>query len=143
MAAKFVFSFYYFRPTGDLSGKIQISLQLDSLQCHKADPCILCEIKNSLANIANLIYLSQPLNIIVITTFNLFIQMPLNINCVSEVSTFGTSFLTIWQLNHILNHFALLPSCGSHPYRGICIQAQIPGTWFKSLLIFYDTVACV
>ena len=53
--------------------------------------------------------------------------MLFNTNCLSEVSDFGISLLTIWQLNHLLSHFALQPSSGSHSYSGTSIQAQITG----------------
>ena len=60
-----------------------------------------------------------------------------------EVSDFGISFLTIWQLNHLLSHFAMQPSSGSHPYSGTSTQAQIPGAWFKTLLSFVVAVGIV
>ena len=53
-AARFVLSFYDYHPTADLSGKIQKSLQLDSLQHRRAvaDMCIFYRLWNNLANIA-------------------------------------------------------------------------------------------
>ena len=53
-AARFVLSFYDYRPTADLSGKIQKSLQWDSLQHRRAvaDLSMLNRLRNNLANIA-------------------------------------------------------------------------------------------
>ena len=53
-AARFVLSFYNFCPTAELNGKIQKSLQWDSLQHHAAvaDLCMFYEPRNNLANIA-------------------------------------------------------------------------------------------
>ena len=89
-----------------------------------------------------LLYLSHLCNIIVIiTTFKLFILMLYHAIFLLAVSYFGIPFLTIWQLNHLLSHFALQPSSGSHPYSVTSTQAQIPGAWFKillSFLLFFD-----
>ena len=54
----------------------------------------------------------------------------------SEVSDFATSFRTIWQLSHLLSHFALQPSSVT------CTQAQIPGAWLKILLSFFAAAMC-
>ena len=53
-AARFVLSFYDYHPTADLSGKIQKTLQWDSLQHRRAvaDLCIFYKLRNNLANIA-------------------------------------------------------------------------------------------
>ena len=52
-SARFVLNFYYYHPTADLSGKIQKSLQWDSLQYRRvvADLCMFYELRNNLANI--------------------------------------------------------------------------------------------
>ena len=53
-AARFVLKFYVYHSTADLSGKIQKTLQLDSLQ-HRiavADLCMLHKLRNNLANVA-------------------------------------------------------------------------------------------
>ena len=53
-AARFVLNFYDYHPTADLSGKIQKSLQWDSLQhCRAvADQCMFHRLRNNLVNIA-------------------------------------------------------------------------------------------
>ena len=53
-AAGYVLNLYDYRPTADLSGKIQKSLQWDSLQHPRAvsDLCIFYKLRNNLANIA-------------------------------------------------------------------------------------------
>ena len=53
-AARFVLKFYDYHPTADLSGKIQKSLQWDSLQHRRAvaDLYMFYELRNNLANIA-------------------------------------------------------------------------------------------
>ena len=47
-------SFYDYHPTADLSGKMQIPLQWDSLQHRRAvaDLCMFHKLRNNLANIA-------------------------------------------------------------------------------------------
>ena len=54
----------------------------------------------------------------------------------SVVSDSGISFHTICQLSHLLSHFVLQPSSGSHPNSGTNIQTQVPGACFKILFIF-------
>ena len=51
-AARFALNFYDYHPTGDLSGKIQKSLQWDSFQHHRAvaDVCMFYKLRNNLAN---------------------------------------------------------------------------------------------
>ena len=53
-AARFALNFYDYHPTADLSGKIQKTLQWDSLQhCRAvADQCMFYKLRNNLANIA-------------------------------------------------------------------------------------------
>ena len=53
-AARFVLNFYDYRPTADHSGKIQTSIQWDSLHhCRAvADVCMFHKQRNNLANIA-------------------------------------------------------------------------------------------
>ena len=53
-AARFVLSFYDYHPATDLSGKIQKSLQCDSLQHRRAvaDLCMFNKLINNIANIA-------------------------------------------------------------------------------------------
>ena len=53
-AARFVLSFHVYRPTADLSGKIQKSLQWDSLQHRRAvtDLSMFYKLRNNFANIA-------------------------------------------------------------------------------------------
>ena len=53
-AERFVLSFYDYHPTADLSGKIQKTLQWDSLQHRRAiaDLCMLYKLRKNLANIA-------------------------------------------------------------------------------------------
>ena len=86
----------------------------------------------------SLLYLSYPLStMVIITTFNLFILMLLNTNILPEVSDFGASYFTTWQLNHLLSNFTLQPSSESNPYSGTSIQAQIPRASFKLMQSFY------
>ena len=146
-AARFVLSFYDYHPTADLSGKIQISLQWDSLPHHRAvaDLCMLNKLRNNIANIAippMLVPSVKFVIIVIITTFNLFILTLSDTNFLPEVSDFGISFHTIWQLDHLLSHFALQPSSRSHPYSGTSTQAQIPGAWFKIMHFFLFSVIC-
>ena len=53
-AAKFVLTIYDYHPPADLSGKIQKSLQWDSLQHRRAvvDLCMFFELRNNIANVA-------------------------------------------------------------------------------------------
>ena len=53
-AARLVLNFYDYHPNADFSGKMQKSLQLDSLQHHRAvaDLCMFNKLRNNLANIA-------------------------------------------------------------------------------------------
>ena len=93
------------------------------------------KLRNNLANIAIPPILDPSVkHNCIITTFNLFIVMLSDTTFLPEVSDYGILFLTIWQLNQFLSHFALQPSSGSHPYSSTCTQAQIPGAWFKILL---------
>ena len=54
-AARFLLSFHDYHPTADLSGKIQKSLQWNSLQHRRAvaDVCMFYKLRNNLANIAD------------------------------------------------------------------------------------------
>ena len=126
--------FYDYCPTADLSGKIQKSLQWDSLQHRRAlaDLCMFCGLRNNLAITPMLVpsmrhnchcnHIQSLHSYDFITNF-------------LEVSDFGTSFLAIWQLSRPLIHFVLQPSSGSHSYCSTSNQAQIPGAWFNLLLI--------
>ena len=121
MAARFVLNFYDYHPTADLRGKIQKSLQLDSLQHRRAatDLCMFNKLRNNLAKIA------IPPILVPSVKHNCHhnhIQTlhsdAFKYKFLLEVSDFGTSFLTIWQVNHLLFHLMLQPSSGSHIYSG-------------------------
>ena len=133
-------------PTDDLSGKIQKTLQWDSLQhCRAvADLCVFYELRNNLANIA------IPPNLVRSVKHNCHYNHfqylnsdALNYQILSEVSDFGISFLTIWQLNHLLSHFALQPSSGPLPNSGTIILSQIHGAWFKILPFCAAVICCL
>ena len=97
-AARFVLSFYNYNPTANFSGKIQKSLQWDSLQhCRAvADVCMFYELRNNLASIAiPLIHVpsvkhNHHYNHIQSLHSNAF-----KYKFLPEVSDFGISFLTI------------------------------------------------
>ena len=138
-AARFVLNFYNYHPTADLTGNIQKSLQWDSLQHRRAvsDLCMFYEQRNNLANIA------IPPILVPSAKHNCYYNHIQSLHSdafryqfLPEVSDFGISFLTIWQLSHLLSHFALQLSSGSHPYSCTSTQAQMPVAWFIILLSF-------
>ena len=139
-AARYVLNFYDYHPTADLNSKIQKYLQWDSSQHRRAiaDLCMFYKLRNNLANIAipNLLvpYVKHNCHYNHIQSLH---SDAFRYQSWPEKSNFGISFLTIWQLNHLLSHFALQPSSGSHPYSGTITQAQTPGAWFKILLFFF------
>ena len=120
-------NFYDYRPTADLSGNIQISLKLDLLQHHRAvaDLCMFHYIGNNFANIVTPTILTHPRSVIVVMTiFNLLIQMLLNTKFLSEVLDFGTSFIAKLRCSLHLD-FTITE-----------IQARIPGALFNPLPCF-------
>ena len=135
MAARFVLNFYDYHPTTDLSGKIQKTLQWDSLQHRRpvADLCMFYKLRNNLANIA------IPPMLVPSVKHNCHYNHIQSLHSDTFKYQFFAriSFLTIWQLNHLLSHFALQPSSGSHPYSGASTQAQIHGAWFKILFFLF------
>ena len=138
-AAKFVLNFYDLHPTADLCGKIQKSLQWNSLLHHRVVPdvCMLNKLRNNLADIAITPMLVPSVKHDCHYNYiQSLILILLNTNYFLEVSDFGIPFFTIWQLNHVLGNFALQPSSGSHLCSGTSIPAQILGAWLKILLSF-------
>ena len=57
-----------------------------------------------------------------------------------EIFSFGKSFLTIWQLNHIFCHFMLQLFNGSHPYVVVASRhmSLVPGLnfYYDFLILF-------
>ena len=109
-AARFVLNIYDYHPTADLSGKIQKTLQCDSLQHRRAvaDLCMFHKRRNNLANIA------IPPILVPSVKHNCHYNHIQSLQSdafkyqfLSEVSDFGISFFAIWQLNHLLRQFAL------------------------------------
>ena len=97
-AAKFLLIFYDYHPTADLCGRIQKTLQLDSLQhCRAvADLCMCYKLRNNLANIV------IPPILVPSVKHNCHYDhiqslhsMLSNTNFVPDVSDFGISFLAI------------------------------------------------
>ena len=142
-AARFVLNFYDVHPTADLCGKIQKSLQWNSLLHYRVVPdvCMLNKLRNNLADIVitpMLVpsvkhdYHYNYIQSLHSDTFKyqLFLR---------SVGLWNTLF-TIWQLNHVLGNFALQSSSGSHLCSGTSIPAQILGAWFKILLSFLVAV---
>ena len=97
-SARFVPSFYDYHPTADLSGKIQKTLQWDSLQHRRAvaDLCMFHKLRNNLA-IPPILVPSVKHN----CHYNHIQSLhsdTLKLKNISEVLDFGISFLTIRQL---------------------------------------------
>ena len=121
-------SYYDYHPTADLSGKIQKSLHWDSLQHCRAvsDLCMFYKLRNNLANIA------IPPILVPSVKHNCHYNHIQSLHSdvfkyqfFFAVSDFGASFLTIWQLNHLLFHFMPQPSSGCHPYSSTSILVSL------------------
>ena len=79
----------------------------------------------------------------IITTLNIFILILSDTNFLPEVSDFGISFLTIWQLNDLLSHFALQPSSGSHLYSGSSTQFCLVFFFFHYDFFVVAVICCL
>ena len=117
-------SFYDYRQTADLSGKILKSLQLDLLQhCRAvADLCMFNKLRNNLANIA------IPPILVPSVKHNCHHNHIQSHDFDALRYKFSDISVKLWNIisYHLVNKSPLVsvqPSSGSHPYIGTSIQA--------------------